>query len=273
MPEIETIMNNDNIAGGESEPRISVVTVCLNAQQRLEAAIRSLLGQNYRNYEHIVIDGGSTDDTLEILERYRDGITTLISEPDGGIYDAMNKGIQLASGHILYFLNADDALYDDNVFVDVIAAFGRFPQADVLYGDAQLLYPDGRRKLATYPKVLTWRHFRDRTLCHQSVFTKRSAFARVGLFETSYRLAADFAWILKSIWEHDLNYQYQPQTFCTFYMGGGHSAADMQFRLKRERETAIKQYVAGRFDFVGSYQRNSSRWHQRALSRISDLLQ
>jgi glycosyltransferase involved in cell wall biosynthesis/radical SAM superfamily enzyme YgiQ (UPF0313 family)/ADP-heptose:LPS heptosyltransferase/tetratricopeptide (TPR) repeat protein len=242
------------LPGGKEGPKISVVTVCFNAAATIEAAMASLFAQSYQNFEYIVIDGGSTDNTLQILEGYRERIAILVSEPDDGIYDAMNKGIERASGDVVYFLNADDTIYDEKVLEEVAAAFRRFPLADVIYGDALLLYPDGARAVAAYPARLSWDHFRERTLCHQSLFTRRDAFDRVGLFDTTYRLAADFSWIIDSIWNHDLNYQHLDRLLSTFSMGGSHGSAANLDLLERERQRAIVDKVAGRYDFTGSYQ-------------------
>lgn len=237
-------------------PKISVITVCLNAEKTIEATLQSLGRQTYRHFEHIVIDGASRDGTLALLDRYRESISLVISEPDHGIYDAMNKGIKCAGGEIIYFLNADDTLFDSSTLENAAAMFNRFPMADVIYGDACLIYPDGRTAIATYPPKLSWDHFKDRTLCHQSVFTKRSAFDRVGLFDTSYQLAGDFAWIIDSIWNYDLNYQYTNLVLSCFSMGGSHGALQESGLLERERKTAIDQHIRNRINFIGSYQQS-----------------
>ena len=100
---------------------VSIITASLNAEAHIEGAIKSVAAQPYPHVEHVIIDGGSTDGTLEVVDRYRDRIGYFVSEPDGGIYNAMNKGIEAAGGDILYFLNADDSFCDDQVVEDVVS--------------------------------------------------------------------------------------------------------------------------------------------------------
>jgi glycosyltransferase involved in cell wall biosynthesis len=121
-------------------PSITIVTVCLNSARSIEGTLRSVLAQDYPHLEYIVIDGGSTDGTLEILRRYKHRITALISEPDRGVYDAMNKGIDLARGDFLLFMNAGDIFDSD----DVLGRAARAADADVLYGD--FAYAESARK-------------------------------------------------------------------------------------------------------------------------------
>lgn len=250
------LRDRDSAAGaGRPAPLISVVTVCFDAADSLERTIRSLLSQTYLRFEYIVVDGGSTDGTLGILGRYRDRISTLVSEPDCGIYHAMNKGVLLARGEWIYFLNADDSFHDDGVLALFAELEKRCPEAEVIYGDALLSYPDGSSRLSRYPGLITWEHLATRSLCHQAMFTRRSAFERVGLYDPSYRLAGDYAWLLKSIWRHDLNYRYLPFTVCRFSMAGEHLLTQNASLLQQERERAAREEVAGRFDFIGSYQR------------------
>ncbi len=233
-------------------PKITIITVCLNSVLTIERSIKSVLSQTYKNIEYIFVDGGSEDGTLDAIKKYDKHVTHIISEKDNGIYDAMNKGLRLAKGTIVYFLNTDDLLYDESVFETVVKTFQRFPLADVVYGNAKLVYEDGENADAVYPNNLDWNHFRDRSLCHQSVFTKRSAFEKVGLFESQYKLAGDYAWILKSIWVHDLNYQHVPKPLSLFSMSGKHSSPANALLLENERQTAINEYIAKRYDFAGT---------------------
>ncbi len=233
-------------------PKITIITVCLNSALTIERSIKSVLSQTYKNIEYIFVDGGSVDGTLDVIKKYDEHVTHIISEKDNGIYDAMNKGLRLAKGTIVYFLNTDDLLYDESVFETVVKTFQRFPLADVVYGNAKLVYENGEKADAVYPKNLDWNHFRDRSLCHQSVFTKRSAFEKVGLFDSRYKLAGDYAWILKSIWVHDLNYQHVPKHLSLFYMGGKHSNPANVILLENERQIAINEYIANKYDFAGT---------------------
>ena len=123
--------------------KISLITVAYNAQNTIERCISSVLGQKFNNIQYIVIDGGSTDGTIQIINQYRDSISVFISEPDNGVYDAMNKGITLADGDIIGTLNADDFYSDDNVLSEVAAGFVD-PHTNILYGDLDYIEPSGK---------------------------------------------------------------------------------------------------------------------------------
>ncbi len=246
------VSNQDASLREYLSPQITIITVCLNSALTIERSIKSVLSQTYKKIEYIFVDGGSNDGTLDVIKKYNKYVTHIISEKDNGIYDAMNKGLRLAKGTIVYFLNTDDLLYDESVFETVVKTFQRFPLADVVYGNAKLVYENGENADAVYPNNLDWNHFRDRSLCHQSVFTKRSAFEKVGLFESQYKLAGDYAWILKSIWVHDLNYQHVPKPLSLFSMSGKHSRPANVVLLENERQTAINEYIAKRYDFAGT---------------------
>ena len=115
--------------------KLSIITICFNSFSTIEATIKSVLSQNYDNLEYIIIDGNSTDNTLEIIHKYRNRISKIISEKDNGIYDAMNKGVCLASGDVIGILNSDDFYEDNNVLQDVMTCFETDPELSILYGD------------------------------------------------------------------------------------------------------------------------------------------
>src|SRR3569833_506463 len=124
-------------------PKISIITVAFNAQNTIERCINSVLGQKFKNIEYIIIDGGSTDDTCKIIGNYREKIDAFISEPDKGIYDAMNKGIALATGDVIGTINADDFFADDSVLYDIAKVFSE-QDTSILYGDLDYIDPSDR---------------------------------------------------------------------------------------------------------------------------------
>ena len=115
--------------------KVSIITVCLNCSMHIRKAIESVISQTYPLIEYVIIDGASTDGTVEIIEKYRDRIAHFISEPDTGLYNAMNKGIGAATGDILFFLNADDYFADENVVADVADVFSKNPDIDIVFGN------------------------------------------------------------------------------------------------------------------------------------------
>lgn len=200
-------------------PRFSVITVCFNAQDTIEDTIQSVITQTYHHVEYIIIDGASKDGTLGIINRYRDHITRVVSEPDRGLYDAMNKGMALATGDYLCFLNAGDSFHEDdtlqqmahelnagcNTAAENLHDLSRdiVPPTDsalpdVLYGNTQLVDREGhflRMRRLQPPAHLTWKSFRSGMLvCHQAFFAKRSL---AEPYDLKYRYSADFDWCIR----------------------------------------------------------------------------
>ncbi len=182
-------------------PLISIVTPCLNRSQFIEEAIQSVLRQDYLYVEHIIVDGGSTDGTLEILRRYPH--LRVISEPDQGVYDALNKGIRLALGEIIGHLNSDD-FYEENVFAEVAGRFAEDPELDAVYGGAVVFEDkaDGTRwTVAEYlapPDVeLSLHNITVGIPIINARFFRKRVYAQVGLYDTRYRIAADRDFLLR----------------------------------------------------------------------------
>lgn len=181
-------------------PKISIITVTYNAEKVLEDTIQSVITQSYKNVEYIIVDGGSKDGTLGIVAKYRHRIAHLVSEPDKGLYDAMNKGIILATGDYLCFLNAGDELHEDDTLFFLVHSIKSDILPDVIYGETQIVDENGHfirmRRLST-PKVLTWRSFKKGMLvCHQAFFARREL-ATSEPFNLKYRFSADFDWCIR----------------------------------------------------------------------------
>ncbi|MFL9484998.1 glycosyltransferase family 2 protein [Chitinophagaceae bacterium LWZ2-11] len=180
-------------------PTISVITVVYNGVNTLEQTFKSVFNQTYPNVEYLVIDGGSKDRTVEIIKAYQTKINYWVSEPDKGLYDAMNKGIVAATGDYLFFLNADDQFYDNEVLEKMISSFDN---ADVYYGDVMVTDSDnndvGLRSEVTPHKVpleLTWKSLKHgMVVSHQAFLVKRSI---TPLYDTQYKISADIDWMIK----------------------------------------------------------------------------
>ena len=155
-------------------PKFSIITVTYNAEAVLEDTILSVISQTYHHIEYIIIDGASKDRTLSIAERYRDRITQIVSEPDKGLYDAMNKGINLATGDYLCFLNAGDSFHEDDTLQQMVHTLGIGELPDVIYGETALVNKERhflRMRRLSAPEVLTWKSFKQGMLvCHQAFF-------------------------------------------------------------------------------------------------------
>ncbi|MEE4239405.1 MAG: glycosyltransferase family 2 protein [Anderseniella sp.] len=178
--------------------KISVVTVVLNAVGSIEKCVASVFAQTYDNIEYLVVDGGSTDGTLDILARYRDRIDYLVSEPDRGLYHAMNKGIQAATGDFVYFLNSDDRFCNETVVADVVEAIRQNPSVDLVYGDVLMGSGNQLMKRPQVP-VLSRESLCRKGFCHQSLFARRELLLRTGGFSEEYRIVADGDWLARAL--------------------------------------------------------------------------
>lgn len=181
-------------------PKFSIITVTYNAGKVLEDTIQSVVFQTYRNVEYIIVDGGSKDNTLEIAEKYRDRISKVISEPDKGLYDAMNKGIHLATGDYLCFLNAGDELHENETLQKLVHTLKGKELPDVIYGETAIVDEEGHflhmRRLSA-PDTLNWKSFKQGMLvCHQAFFARREL-AINDLYDLRYRFSADFDWCIR----------------------------------------------------------------------------
>jgi glycosyltransferase involved in cell wall biosynthesis len=176
-------------------PTISVVTVVRNRVHTIERAMCSVLEQKYPHLEYIVIDGGSTDGTAQIVERYNDQITRWVSEPDRGIFDAMNKGIRLCTGQIVGLLNSDD-WYEPGALFGVAEAVKKNPEVQMYYGQANIRLSDGNI-LRVWPNRRRQPAWLGIPFDHQSCFFRRSVYENLGLFNIVYRTAADYDFLLR----------------------------------------------------------------------------
>lgn len=178
--------------------RISIVTVCYNAEKVIDKTIKSVINQSYTGIEYLIIDGASKDGTLDIIEKYaEDDRIRYISEPDCGIYDAMNKGIALATGEYLQFLNAGDTFVDNKVVASVAAKIEE-TSADVVYGNIIYQYPDGSTNVRVYGQFCSGLFYYILGDCinHQAVFAKKDCFQK-DVFDTSYLVCADREWMIR----------------------------------------------------------------------------
>jgi len=179
-------------------PKVSIITVTYNCRELLKNTIDCISDQSYRDIEHIIIDGNSNDGTVEVILSNKNKISYWVSEPDNGIYDAMNKGLKAAKGDYILFLNAGDTFYDVNTLNNI--QFTKYPLADIFYGETMMVDQNGnqlglRRKKLPYD--LSWQHFKQgMVVCHQSVFVKREI---APPFDLKYRYAADIEWVLCSL--------------------------------------------------------------------------
>jgi len=179
-----------------SKPVISVITVVYNGENHIGQTIESVINQTWGQIEYIIVDGQSTDKTLEVIARY-EGIDQLISEPDSGLYDAMNKGLKEASGDYVWFLNSGDQIYTHDTVERMLVGLDEMP--DVIYGGTMIIDEEqneiGDRRLKP-PDPLTWQSFRQgMVVCHQSILVKRELAPEYNL---AYHLSGDIDWVIRA---------------------------------------------------------------------------
>ena len=186
---------------GERRPLISIVTVCLNAQEFIEQCIESVLSQEFDNFEYVIIDGGSTDGTVEIIRKYQDKLAYWHSLPDRGLAHAFNLGVEHSSGQWLLFLNSDDYFSSNNVLREMADHLKGCPDADVVFGQVAVMTREqAPRKIGgPYGAEFQWEKFclRD-TIPHQAAFSSRAFIERVGPFSEGFRIAVDYEHFLRA---------------------------------------------------------------------------
>lgn len=180
--------------------KVSVITVTYNAEHVLETTIESILGQDYDPVEYLIIDGGSTDGTVNIIKKYQSRIAYWVSEPDGGLYDAMNKGLSRATGDYVWFINAGDRLTSSGIVTEIFAGLQGEILPDIIYGETGIWDEKGKRiggRRLKAPEHLTWDSFKwGMLVCHQSFIAKR---AIAPFYNLQYRLAADYDWCIRCL--------------------------------------------------------------------------
>ena len=212
----------------KQSPRISIITVVFNGEDHIARTIESVIGQTYGQLEYIIIDGKSTDKTLEVVRRYK-GIHQVLSEPDSGLYDAMNKGLKLATGDYVWFLNSGDQIYQADTVEKMVGGLEGTP--DIIYGGTMIIDEEqneiGDRRLKP-PERLTWKSFRQgMVVCHQSILVKRD---RAPEFNLDYRLSADIDWAIRAA--KDADRIHNAQLVLSRFLEGGLTAHNIKAGLK-----------------------------------------
>jgi glycosyltransferase involved in cell wall biosynthesis len=217
--------------------KISIITPTFNSAKTISRAIESVVKQNYSDLEYIVIDGGSSDGTQDIVLNFKDKLNVkLIFEKDNGIYDAMNKGIKMATGDIVGILNSDD-LYNDDLVLSLVASSFQDPTVDAVYGDISYFSKDVS-KVVRYWKA---GEYQEKNLNngwaipHPALFVRKEIYNKYGSFDSSFEIAADYEFVLKLLKIHKINIKYIPKVFVKMFNGGASGSSFIQ-RLKGFKE-------------------------------------
>lgn len=202
--------------------KISVITATFNSEKTIASTLKSVNDQDYLNLEHIIVDGGSTDATLEVIHKFSKGITKIISEKDQGIYDALNKGIKMASGDIIGFLHSDDFYKDEKVLSKISKELSN-ERIDAAYGDLDYVSQTNIKKI-----IRSWKSgsFNKNKMKngwmppHPTFYMKAQHYISLGGFNLEYNISADYDAMLRYLWRNDLNISYIPEVLIKMRMGG-----------------------------------------------------
>lgn len=239
--------------------KVSIVTVCFNSAFTIADTVQSVLDQRYEHIEHVIIDGGSTDGTQEVVGRYNGRIKKFISEPDRGIYDAMNKGLRLVTGDVVAFLNADDVYASPNVIGDVVSAMHK-GHTDGVYGDLVYVGRHDPNRIVRYWLAGTYRpraFYQGWVPPHPTFFCRTSVYRELGGFDPAYRIAGDFELMLRFIEKNGIDVRYIPKPLVRMRAGG--------------RANRVRGIIQGNREIIHAFHSNgmecSSRFFCTRLAR------
>jgi len=224
--------------------KVSLITGTFNSGRTLQDTIDSVAKQDHKDIEYIIVDGGSTDDTLEVIRRNSERITKWKSEPDLGIYDAMNKGLRMATGDIVGIINSDD-FYHRKDSISIIVKYLKEYKTDCVFGDVIFVDPNDTNKMTRYfsSKKFHPSKFKFGFIpAHPTFFTYRSNFEKYGLYKVDYKIAADFELLFRFLYIHKLSFQYIPQALLKMRTGGvSTSSIQSTFVIMKENRRAFKE--------------------------------
>ena len=207
-------------------PKVSIITVCFNSAKTIRETIESVLSQDYPDIEYIIIDGGSSDETAAIIKEYADRIAVIVSESDHGIYDAMNKGVALASGEIVGMLNSDDIYINEHAVSELMKKM-QDAKADSVFADLVIVDPIDLGKVLRYydSSYFTPNKFRFGWMpAHPTFFVKKSMYDKVGPYSLDYKISADYEMLIRLLWVHRASYAYLKKPVVRMRYGGASTA-------------------------------------------------
>lgn len=217
--------------------RVTIITVCYNRKNTIAKAIQSVLDQNYPDIEYIVIDGNSKDGTKEIIESYKDRISQYISEPDKGMYDAINKGLKLATGDVIGLMHSDDEFFDKKVVSRIAARFKSETNIDGLYGDGVYVSNDTDERLIRdrIGGVFTMKKVKSGWLpLHPTVYLKKSTIEKHGLYNLDFKIASDTEFLLRYLYKYKIKMSYIDSYVVKMRMGGMSTSFKRAFEVLKE---------------------------------------
>ncbi|MFW0718125.1 glycosyltransferase family 2 protein [Pedobacter sp. N23S346] len=216
--------------------KVSIITINYNNVNGLEKTIESVINQTHNDIEYLVIDGGSNDGSVEIITQYSERINYYISEKDGGIYNAMNKGINKSTGDYLLFINSGDSLIDTNILAEIMS---ENRVEDIIYGNL-LLYDAEKQWTWNSPDKLTFRDFYNSTIPHPSTFIKRELFNKVGLYDETLKIVSDWKFFLLAFTRYSASYVHVNKIITAYSYDGISSREENFKKIEQERHEVLR---------------------------------
>jgi glycosyltransferase involved in cell wall biosynthesis len=223
--------------------KVSIITICYNRKATIEQSIQSVLGQDYPNIEYIIIDGNSTDGTKEIIESYSGKISKYISESDRGMYDAINKGLHLATGNVVGLMHSDDVFYDSSVVSKIAAKFEKESQTEGIYGNGIYVTNDAEEKLVRnrIGGAYNFNNLKSGWLpLHPTVYLKKSLIEKYGVYDLNFKIASDTEFLLRYLYKYKIKLSYLDEYIVTMRMGGLSTSYKRAFEVLKEDYSIYK---------------------------------
>ncbi|MHC0447310.1 glycosyltransferase family 2 protein [Flavobacterium sp. 3-218] len=223
-----------------NSPKLSIITINFNNIEGLKKTMNSVVNQTWKQFEYIIIDGGSSDNSPVVIREYADAnrVSYWVSEKDNGIYNAMNKGIKKAKGKYLLFLNSGDYLFDNNVFQNVFRNF----DSDIDFICGNLYFEqNGKKLIKEHPEQMTFSHLVSRNICHPSTFIKKSLFEKYDLYNENNKIVSDWEFFFKTMGLNGATYKKINCTITNFDMGGISSL--QEDLVREEKKRVFKSYL------------------------------
>jgi glycosyltransferase involved in cell wall biosynthesis len=244
-----------------AKPKISVITISYNIASEIERTVVSIQGQDFKDFEWIVVDGQSSDGTEDILKRHKKFISKFISAKPAGPYDAMNKGLAEARGELICFINGGDELIDHSVLSDTWKQF-MTSKTEILYGDAIICNEKGEDRLESYDIPLK-RLLVGSMVNHQAIFCTQHAFRVVGSFDTQYRACADYDWLLRALYRHNISHLHFARPIARFHLGGVSTKIDVYAERRK-----IQQQYYNHYEKITAYIIKQQRYLKSVYDRF-----
>jgi glycosyltransferase involved in cell wall biosynthesis len=241
--------------------KLSIITINFNDKVGLEKTFESVLNQTFRHFEYIVIDGGSSDGSKEVIEKHQDNISYWVSEKDNGIYNAMNKGIRAATGEFVIFMNSGDVFQNEKVLAEVENELTS--EFDIYYGDCYRVKGD-RCKRWSFPDHLSFSYFYSSSLSHQSTFIRRSLFHNLFLYNEDFRIVSDWEFFIYAICKANVPYKHLNAVISNFDFTGISSNKKNEKIDKGERELVLQKHFPM---FVEDY-KGLGKFHSKRMQQV-----